>query len=422
MNKTELKLLYAAFRVGMFTGIREMRMHKLRSFLSLIGVMLGVSALVAMLTIVGGVDDYMKREIGSIAGRVGIHSEDPPTDNNDILAASRSPGFRFKDLDYLESQKEVNKVFRTIGKRQEIPIGKRSVSCRIAGTNKENIEAEKNVIISEGRFFDDEEYNKGLPVCVISWQLAEYLNEQNKEDTPVDPIGKTMVVFNKRFYIIGVFETKSKQFQVWQFRHLIYVPLLAMERYSTGFNSDPGFATFEIKKVDDLNNQIAIVGEKLARHHRSVEDFEFQLFEFINEFIKVLQNVKILFAVIAVASLSVGGLGIMNVMLSSLSERIREIGIRKAIGASSKQIFIQFLTETVTLSLTGGMVGAFIGSLLIIFSEAIYKATGNLIKPQLEPLHMIIVFFVVVFLGVVFGLYPAVKASRLNPVDALRYE
>jgi putative ABC transport system permease protein len=112
----------------------------------------------------------------------------------------------------------------------------------------------------------------------------------------------------------------------------------------------------------------------------------------------------------------------MNVMLSSLSERLHEIGVRKAIGASTRQIFVQFLTETVVLSFSGGTIGALIGSLPAWLADSIYKATGETIRPQLEFVHIIFVFVIVVLVGIIFGLYPAIKAARLNPVEALRYQ
>lgn len=112
----------------------------------------------------------------------------------------------------------------------------------------------------------------------------------------------------------------------------------------------------------------------------------------------------------------------MNVMLSSVSERIREIGIRKALGADNLQIFVQFITETITLSLTGGCFGFLFGLTPLLFKEAILRSTQGSIEPAILPMHILFTFTVITLLGIIFGLYPAIKASRMNPVEALRYE
>lgn len=413
-----------AVLVGFRTGFIEMMSHKLRSFLSLLGVMLGVGALVAMLTVVGGVDDFMEREMGSFAGRVGMSDADPPEDNREKLAWSRSPGFRFSDASFLEQHvPEVASVFKTIMQRSHMAIGNQNERIRTMGTNADHLASETNVFLKTGRFFKEKEYQEGLAVCVLSWRLEERLLKAKGLDPAEQTlVGEKIGLFGKQFHVIGVFELKNKMFRRWHYERLIYMPIKAMQRYVSGYNPDPGFITIEVSDVKNLEDQIAQIGHQLARHHRSVEDFEFHVFNFLEEFMQLLRNVNILFGFIAAASMLVGGLGIMNVMLSSISERIREIGIRKALGASSTQVFVQFLTETVTLSLTGGSVGALIGALPVVFADQIYEAINHLIRPQLHTSHLFLVLFVVVFIGVVFGMYPAVKASRLNPIDALRYE
>jgi putative ABC transport system permease protein len=136
----------------------------------------------------------------------------------------------------------------------------------------------------------------------------------------------------------------------------------------------------------------------------------------------MLKNAATLMSIISVISLLVGGMSIMNVMLSSISERIHEIGVRKALGAKNLQIFVQFLAESMTLCFIGGTAGAILGLVPLAFGDAIQKSTDGAIIPTILPVHVLGVFFIIAVVGVVFGLYPALKAVNMDPVDALRYE
>jgi putative ABC transport system permease protein len=136
----------------------------------------------------------------------------------------------------------------------------------------------------------------------------------------------------------------------------------------------------------------------------------------------MLNNISVLIAIISLVSLMVGGMSIMNVMLSSIAERMQEIGIRKALGAKNLQILVQFLAESVTLCFFGGTCGAFIGLIPIAFGHAIARSTDGAIDPTILPQHVAFIFGIIFIIGVVFGLYPAFKAVRMDPVEALRYE
>jgi ABC-type antimicrobial peptide transport system permease subunit len=155
--------------------------------------------------------------------------------------------------------------------------------------------------------------------------------------------------------------------------------------------------------------------------HRGAQDFGFRLFDFIGEYASMMNNLRAVFWLISCIALMVGGVNILNVMLSTLSERVQEIGVRKALGATPAQIFLQLLVESVTLSLAGGILGTGLGLPILLFADVIEKAADG-IRPELSPTDFLWVFGLTVLMGVASGLYPALKAARLSPIEALSYE
>jgi putative ABC transport system permease protein len=200
------------------------------------------------------------------------------------------------------------------------------------------------------------------------------------------------------------------------------VPIKTMMYRISGTDPDPGVVQVQLNSADNVKENSRRVASTLMEKHRGVEDFEYRTAEWLDEISSMLNNVSLLMGILSLLSLSAGGLSIMNVMLSSISERIREIGTRKALGADNYQIFVQFITETVTLSITGGVFGVIIGSAPLLFKEAILRSTDGVIEPTILLSHLLFIVSLIVGIGVIFGLYPAIKAYRMNPVDALRYE
>jgi putative ABC transport system permease protein len=211
-------------------------------------------------------------------------------------------------------------------------------------------------------------------------------------------------------------------YKPWQLRRVVILPIRAMQNYLVGFDPDPGIVQVRLKDPEMVKEDAERISATLKARHRGVMDFEYRTADRLDEVMGMLRNATLLIMILSTISLTVGGLSIMNVMLSSISERVREIGVRKALGASDLQIFVQFITESVALSCIGGCVGAALGTLPLFFKGAIQRSTDGSIIPTILPEHVLYVSLVIIGVGVFFGLYPAIKASRMNPIDALRYE
>jgi putative ABC transport system permease protein len=414
--------------VGIRTGMIEMRSNLLRSILSAIGVLFGVFVMVVMLSLIGGLNTFLNDKMGEWLGSVFVWElRDPPEEKK--AQFSRSRGLRFADGSYLETEVDaVEKVYKFIDRRERITTIAGEQRARFRGVDSNalakvftsNIE----LTIREGSNLNTDDFRKGNKVCLISSYLAGEIKmkmQKTGKDT-ANLLGSNIVFNHQRFKVVGVYGSVKGEIRRHWLRYNVYVPLLAMQKYVTGYNPDPGYLWLQIRDPLRMDAELFEVLSALLYRHRGVEDFEYRKPDHLQEFISMMKNVGTIMGIIALISLLAGGLGIMNVMLSSISERVREIGIRKALGASNLQLFVQFIAETSTLCFVGGIIGALLGCIPMAFGEAIEKATDGVINPTLLPQYILAVFMILVSMGVVFGLYPALKASRMNPIDALRYE
>ncbi len=413
-----------ALVVGIRMALVEMNAHKLRSMLSLLGVSLGVASLVAMLTLIGGIDVFLNEKMSEWMGTVWFSEEDPNEDQES--AWSRSPGLRFSDGAYLVGESSDAAAHKK-SIRDWDPVFVHGVRDRgrVEGLDQSAFEPDREHIrIAQGRWFSQKEYERGNRVAILSWDMAERIvtkmRSLGRRDTTL--IGKWVRYEREKFRIVGIYEPVDPDFRPWHLRRRIAIPLRAVMTYVTGMDPDPGRLEMTVSDVDSVVEQAQRIARVLQARHRGVRDFEYRTADWLEEMSSMLGNVSLLMSIVATVSLLVGGLSIMNVMLSSVSERIYEIGIRKALGARNSWIFVQFIAETTTLSFAGGCVGIFLGMTPVLFSEPIKKATDGVIDPTVLPAHVAYVFAVLTVIGIVFGLYPAIRATRLNPTEALRYE
>lgn len=411
--------------VGMSMAIIEMRSHKLRSTLSVLGVLLGVASLTAMLTLVGGIDIFLNEKMGKWVGNVWFFPKGNPP-KEELINWSKSPGLKFSDGTYLEQNvSSVKSFIRDLSRfgNTVLPSVTTTNSGMLIGMAQEVLDENlEHIYVRWGNMFSVSDYQQGNKVCLISWEYAEMIASEL-------PLSDTASILNRYAYynsvplkIIGIYAPRDTTFEPWNLRRAIIIPLKTIQQYITGF--DPLAEKIEIRVQNPkmINEQAEHIGAALTQLHRGVNDFEYRTADWVDEVKRMLNNVSMLMSIISLISLTVGGLSIMNVMLSSISERMREIGVRKALGARNLQIFVQFISETITLSIMGGSLGVLLGCIPLLFKEEIKKSTQGSIEPTLMLPYLIFTFSVIVIVGIIFGFYPALKATQLNTIDALRYE
>jgi ABC-type antimicrobial peptide transport system permease subunit len=405
---------------GATNGLSEVWANKVRSLLSMSGIILGVAALVAMVGIVQGMLTNMRAsfELGGGILKLEVVPRDAPEAQQHI--AGISPGMTWRDIGAIEKAIPLAAFVTPIvdmrwerfivGGRREFAF-LRGVSPDLTGIHNRELEY--------GRFIADSDIASKSPVIVIGTHIRDSLFRDE-----VNAVGQQVRIRNQIYTVIGQFSHMEaliggRNSLRWQNR-MNYIPATtAMARYQGGDEVD----SIEIlaDRVESLPDLVEQVHNTLTQTHRGIQDFEIRTQEEELQEMKKLEN-SFTYSLggIAAISLLVGGIGIMNVMLASVSERIREIGVRKAIGARSHDIFIQFLAEAVVISVVGGLLG-------LAASVGLLTLAQDFI-PQGETIQTVPVtamFYGFVFsstIGLLSGIYPAMRAARLDPIDALRYE
>lgn len=405
--------------LGVQAAFREIRGQPLRSGLSIAGVAMAVGALSAILSLIGGLRDMVRESVADMggAGRMMLRESDP----DDALQArtfSRSPGLQAADGRMLaDSTNQRVVALRTAGGNARASFLGKSERIFLMGCDRDYLLKDVSAIIDQGQMPSEEEWRSGRRVAVVGWTLAERWGEaataRGKE-----VVGSEIVVDGIPYTIAGTFRFKRAN---WGRNGItVAIPYAAW----TGGHQKPfssmGALQLRVENPESTEAIVPLLTAWMLGAHRGAEDFSVETFAFLAEITRMVGNVSILLGVVAVLSLSVGALGIFNTMLAGYHDRVREIGVRKALGARRAQIFAQFLVESVVLSSLGGCVGLSLGLLPPLFGDALYEAFT--IRPVFDLAGALQAFGISVVVGVLAGLWPAVRAAKLDPVDALRYE
>ena len=402
-------------------ALGSLRANKLRAGLTILGVMIGVSSVIAMASIINGLNGAMDSEIDQMGSNVIWITKFPPNvDHDDATDEERnrpviSVGEALAvqaNCPSVEGVSPENFYFKPGG--NEVKYNNKKYNRpSVMGTWPDFLKVNAR-ILGNGRFISEVDEQSRASVCVIGNDMSDVLFEGD------DPIGKQIRVNGNQFEVVGVIEKVKSSFGNDELNGTVMMPLSTFEKIHPWEKELFLVARAEsAAKLERAQEEII----NALRVYRKVpfnreNNFALSTQEQFKEFIgNITKYIYLAMIVITSVGLMVGGIGVMNIMLVSVTERTREIGVRKAIGAKCANIILQFLTEAMTLSGAGGVIG-------VLFGIAIGLLVNVLLKFPLSVslLWIILGFTVAVSVGLVSGIYPAIKASKLDPIEALRYE
>ncbi len=409
-----------SFLRGLWMGLKEIWANKFRSILTMIGVILGVAALVGMIGIIDGYFDSNEQWIIETGGleKLAVMPEEPPEEQQSI--AGRSPGRTMVDAEAIRAGVPLATSVSPEVDLRGAQLQRRDRVMRMRAQGVEpDILAINNYEIERGRMLGRVDLERFAPVVVIGTSVVRDLFDPHE-----DPLGATINVNGLPVEVIGILKHYEKMWggrNVMEWKNRIaFLPITTVQQRLTG-DLQLTWLNVEARDVRFLDDLVEQLENTLLQTHRGIRDFRIETKqEMVEEFKESRRTVMVAMSGVAAISLLIGGIGITNVMLASISQRIREIGIRKAVGARPFDIFLQFVAEATSLSIVGGLLGLLASAGLIRLLVAAF-ASQNIV-PRLSVTALIIGFTFSVGMGIVAGLYPAVRASRLDPIDALRYE
>ncbi|XFO64637.1 Macrolide export ATP-binding/permease protein MacB [Sporomusa silvacetica DSM 10669] len=389
--------------------------NKLRSILTMLGIIIGVGAVIAMVSIGMGVRDKVSNSIASLGSNLIIVTPGAASSSGVRQAAGTNITLTLKDAEALA--REVNgigAVAPSVSKQYQMVAGNMNWTTSVQGTTPEYLEV-RNLSVQAGSFITNEDVETRNRVAVIGTTVASNLF------TNINPIGQSIRINNAPFTIIGVLEGKGQSAGGQDQDDTVIIPLTTAQERMMGITyvQTISVQAANSEVVDEV--QEGITSLLRARHDITADktdDFTVRnLASVMATAQETTGTITMLLGSIAAISLLVGGIGIMNIMMVSVTERTREIGIRKALGARYSNILMQFLIEAIVIGVIGGAIGIVIG---IGTSYAISSIAGWNTVVTATPI--LVAFGFSVGIGLFFGLYPARKAALLNPIDALRYE
>ena len=390
--------------------------NKLRTILALLGIVIGVAAVISTMAVGKGAQERITSRIESLG--TNLLFVRPVSDPNNVSSLTLDDAYSLLDQTFSPS---VLSVAPEIGSNAQIVAGREANYGQVLGVTPE-YESVRNYEISSGQFISSGHVSSRAEVAVLGASVAETLFGFR------NPVGQNVRINGRQFSVIGILKSRGGS-GLGNLDNQTLVPIttayyrLGSQRTTQG-NITVQNINVQINKTEDIDEAVAEINTVLRLRHRLRDESDFTITsqqETIDTLRETTQTFVIFLSAIAGISLLVGGIGIMNIMLVSVTERIREIGIRKAMGAKKKDVLSQFILEAVLLSLGGGIVGASVGIGLSRFMDG-QTLGGNVFNTVVTGDITILAILVSAAIGLCFGIDPAYRAANLHPIEALRYE
>ncbi len=403
-----------ALKEGLLVSLRALRSNKMRALLTIIGIAFGIWAVTMMATAIEGISRAFEKSTSAFGSKVlYVQKFGWATGEEEFWKSRNRRNMQVEYADAIARQATlIDAVAPVVGTFRNATMESRTMLAAFVSGTTNAYEEASGSSIAEGRFFSQQESDGGRPVCVIGANVSEILFPNT------DPINQTLKVGGFPYKVLAVLEKQGGLFGAFTSDNRIFIPIKSfMSEFGTRRDVTLNVRVSQTADLDDAKEELRGIMRKV-RHLSAGQDDDFNINEqeLLNRLFRSMTAVIAMVGfIITGLSLFVGGIGIMNIMYVSVTERTREIGIRKAIGARRKTILFQFLSEAAMICLFGGLVG-----LAVAYPSSLIL---DQILPTAMPISVVFVSLLVsAVTGIISGFLPAYKASKLDPVDALRYE